>query len=176
MSLVTFITLHVLLPSETCSVHWQQIPAVRTAADAAEQISNQGPSPFLSGNSCSVSPVPGHPHLPCTPDTLVHRETLPRAEQSRGTKAWFGLIQLETGIIQLSPPGLNLKNSVFCFFQTWEPCEKRAQGDSTGKSSNNEFRPTSFALGWSNLQSWGLNSHWQPAENSHSKYSIFLSK
>lgn len=146
MSLVTFITLHVLLPSETCSVHWQQIPAVRTAADAAEQISNQGPSPFLSGNSCSVSPVPGHPHLPCTPDTLVHRETLPRAEQSRGTKAWFGLIQLETGIIQLSPPGLNLKNSVFCFFQTGSPGKREPRVIALGRARTMNSDPR--ALHW----------------------------
>lgn len=134
MSLVTFIT----LPSETCSVHWQQIPAVQTAADAAEQILDQRTIPFLVVNSCSMSPVPGYPHLPCKPGA---QGNTPRAQHRHK-----GLVWSETGIIQLSPPGLNLKNSLFCFLQAQRTVKREPSVLTLGRAQTINSSPR--ALHW----------------------------
>lgn len=62
-----------------------------------------------------------HNHLHLQGNAALGAEHISEAER---LSAWFGLIHLKTWIIQLSAPGLNFKNSLFCLSQTHSAVKK----------------------------------------------------
>lgn len=57
-----------------------------------------------------------------------------------------GLVWSETGIIQLSPPGLNLKNSLFCFLQAQRTVKREPSVLTLGRAQTINSSPR--ALHW----------------------------
>lgn len=106
---------------------------------------------WIRGKSPSFRLIPAACHLSqvthTCPATLPPWCTGKRfPERSRGTKACFGVILLETGIIQLSPPGLNLKNSLFCFLQTQSTGKREPSVVAPGRAQTINSNPR--ALHW----------------------------
>lgn len=140
-SLVTFGTFHVPLPSETCSVHCSRFLL-------PEEILNHRTAPLLGVNSGSMSPVPGYPHCPAIPAPSCTGKRFPE-------QGLFWSDPAGNGIIQPSPPGLNLKDSLFCFLQTQSSVKREPSVRTLGRAGtiNSDPRARCWAEQFAELHS-----------------------